>query len=193
MTSDMDGVDFDNATLSDDAESDSESPKRTRKPRSDKGQPRGTRTGGGRTTNKQLADDLLAPWALLAQGMTFTSPTASAVMLQRGEAATKALVSIASKNPKMLAALKKTTTVGPAVTLGRTGIEIVTALLLDVGRIPPEHHLATLFGVTDLYYQVHPEAQQQVQQQNSNVHYMPSAPQGMGMMFTPPPVPGTGA
>jgi hypothetical protein len=180
MTDPLDGIDLDGASLSDIPEE--EPPKRTRRPRSDKGQPRTTR----RTTNKQLADDLLAPWAMIASGIAFTSPTTSAVMLQRGEEVTKALVQIAGTNPKMLAALKKTTAVGPAVTLGRTGIEMITALMLDVGRIPPEHPLSAMLGVTDLYYQVHPERRDQ---QPGNVHYMPNS-QGM---FTPPAYPGTGA
>lgn len=115
----------------------------------------------GRTpTNSRLAQELLDPLAKIAMALSFTAPTASAVLIERGEKTATALVGIAAGHPKMLAALQRATKVGPAADLVETAIMMAIAVSLDLGRIPPDHPLAGLTGVGALYAAVHPEAQQ---------------------------------
>lgn len=134
---------------------DEEAPKRTRRPRSDKGQPR---TGGTRrVSNRALIEDLLIPYAGIAQGFAFISPTGAALLLTRGEKSVEALVKIASRNPKMLAALKKGSTVAPVMELGTTVIQFFMAVMLDMGRMPVEHPMAQMMGLSELYMEVHPD------------------------------------
>lgn len=148
---------------------------RTRRPRSDKGQPR-TR----RTATKKLADELLNPWAKLATAMAFPVPTVTAVMIERGEKTTVAFTNIASRYPKMLKALENVAQVGDAAEIGETALLMFVAMLMDVGRIPPEHPLGMVTGVTGLYQQVHPDMPQE-DNGNGNVHPFPFAPPPPGM------------
>lgn len=108
--------------------------------------------------NSRLAQELLDPLAKIAMALSFTAPTASAVLIERGEKTATALVGIAAGHPKMLAALQRATKVGPAADLVETAIMMAIAVSLDMGRIPPEHPLAGLTGVGALYQAVHPEA-----------------------------------
>lgn len=123
---------------------------RTRKPRADKGMPRGRRA-----FTKNLANELLVPWAKMAQTLAFGAPTISAVLLSRGEKTVDALVSIAGDHPRMMAALKQASKIGPASELAETVAHIGIAAALDFGRIPPTHPVAILTGVADLYNEVH--------------------------------------
>lgn len=151
----MPDIDLANATFENDVEPDTK-PERTRKPRSDKGQPRAAR--GTRTSStRSLADSLLQPYAMLASGLGFVAPTVTAVLLSRGEKTVDAFVEIAKRHPRMLAALKKASVMGPATELATTGIQVVIAAALDFGRLPVDHPLAFSMGITELYMQVHPQ------------------------------------
>lgn len=146
-------IDVDSITIEEDA------PKRTRRPRSDKGQ---TRTSGrGRTA---LADELLVPWATIAAIVSQPLPLVGAVMLTRGEATTKAMVSLAKGHPKMLAALNKVAKAGPASELVQTGALMLAAVAIETGRIPADSSFAQRLAInedgvslTDAYYQLHPD------------------------------------
>lgn len=182
MSSALDDA-LDNASfesLSPDTPDDGTEPKRTRRQRSDKGVPR---TGGTRrTTNKQLTEDLLVPWALFAQGAGMMVPTVSAVMLERGEKTVGAFVSIAGKHPAMLAAMKKASVIGPGIEIANTLMQMLVAGAMDLGRIPPEHPMAAMTGVAELYAQVHPDMFEQ-----TAANSMPWGP----AQSTPPPGPFT--
>lgn len=151
--------DLDGAALSD---ADDEPPTRTRKPRSDKGKPRGPR-GSGSTSGRrsksaivsQITDDLLVPYAGLAASLALVAPTVSGVLLSRGEKTVGAVVNIASKNPKMLAALQKASQVGPAVEIAETLLMVGIAGAMDFGRMPPEHPLGMALGVSAVYAETH--------------------------------------
>lgn len=136
-------------------------PTRTRKERSDKGKPRGSRSGGttrrSSTSLKQIADDLLVPYASFAAGMTMVAPTVAGVLMQRGEKTVDAIVALAAKNPRMLAALKKASVVGPAFEIAETALAVVVAGAMDFGRIPPEHPLGMMTGVSQVYAEMHPD------------------------------------
>lgn len=152
---------------------------KTRKPRADKGQPRGPRR-----TSKKLADDLLNPWAKLAKTLMWGAPTVAAVMLEGGERTVDAIVSIAAEHPRMLAALQKVSKIGPATDLADMALSILVAAALDFGRIPPEHPIAALSGVASLYYQVHqPEMPQESPNGTHGEGFVMSVPPG----FAPPP------
>jgi hypothetical protein len=88
--------------------------------------------------------------------MAMVSPTMSAVLVTRGENTAKAMVSIAEKHPKMLAALQRASQIGPATDLAQTVLMMLIGLQMDLGRIPPTHPLAALTGVAALYDELHP-------------------------------------
>lgn len=132
-----------------------DAPKRTRKRRSDAGKPRSSGTGTRRTSSSKLADELLVPYSQLAKSLAFSSPTLAAVLMERGEKTTRALVQIAEKHPRMLEALKKTSQIGPAADIGETLVMAVIALQMDLGRIPPSHPIAVALGVAPLYEAMH--------------------------------------
>lgn len=139
-------------------------PKRTRKPRSDKGQPRGTRAGGRPTrasTSKRIADDLLQPWAVIAAGCSMTAPTVAGVMIERGEKTVDSIVKIAEKHPRMMKALQKASEVGAFAELFQTGLQMVIAAGMDFGRIPADSPIGVLTGVSDIFAATHPPMPEQ--------------------------------
>lgn len=187
----MTDFDLDSAVISDVDEDDAPPPSRTRKPRSDKGKPRGTR-GTRASSARKVADDLLVPWATIAAGVAMTAPTLSAVMLMRGEKTMDSVVSLASGHPRMMQALQKASKAGPAAELVQTGFMMVLAAGLDFGRIPPEHPMAIATGLTDVYAQTH----QPVEENPVNGYPMPPGMSGMGQASPFPanmvPFPGMG-
>lgn len=164
MADDIPGVDFNSATFEPADEGlpdDAPERTRTRKKRSDAGVPRGSRSGTttrrpSASSNAKLIEELTDPIAKLAVALAFQSPTAAGVLVSRGEATAKALVTIAETRPRMLAALKRVSQVGPASELAQTGVMLFIAIQMDIGRIPPEHPLAIATGVASLYAQTHP-------------------------------------
>lgn len=150
-------------------------PRRTRRKRSDAGQPR--RSSPGRKPNsRKLVENLLEPWALIAKSLAPKAPTGAAVMIQRGEVTCTALVDIAQQHPKMLKALENLGKIGPAAVLIQSGVEILIAVQMDFGNLPVEHPMAYGLGLTQLYYQVHPDhgpAQSQGTEQRVPTHTAP--------------------
>lgn len=187
MSEEIPGLDFENAVPFDESgeEKTGDTPQtpsgRTRRRRSDAGVPRGSRAGGGTTTRKGstagLAKKLEDPLAKFAMGIAFTSPTASAVLIARGSETAAALVAIAEKHPRMLAALNRAAMVGPASDLIQTVMMLGIAVQMDAGRITEDNPLANVTGVADLYRRTHPV----VAQENGEAAYeMFTAPPGFG-------------
>lgn len=151
-------IDLESAVLED--EPPPPPPERTRKPRSDKGQTRGSRGTGrpsGQAKLRAVADDLLVPWATLAAATSMTAPTFAAVMLRRGEKTIDSVVKIAADHPRMMKALTTASKMGPFAEIGQTILEGILAAALDFGRLPPEHPFAIGTGMTQLYADMHPE------------------------------------
>jgi len=156
---------------------DDEIPTRTRKPRSDKGKPRGPRgtttprTGGRSTSDKKLAEDLLNPYAKVIKGIAFAAPTLAAVLTYKGEASMNALVALAS--PKMKAALSNVARIGPGADL----IEVIAmgfvAGAMDFGRIQPGSMVAQATGVQEIWDLVHPPVPEDQQFGRPNVDHEP--------------------
>lgn len=167
------------ATFEDAVPPPDDAPTRTRKPRADKGQPRGPRGGPRASTRGKLATDLLDPLAKLAQGLAFVAPTVSAVIISRGEKVTTALVEIAKDHPKMMAALQRASQIGPASDLVEFGFMLFIAGAMDFGRIPPNHPLGMITGVTHLYHQTHQMPDTQPTSGESN--------DATSFVVTPPP------
>lgn len=131
-----------------------DAPVRTRRPRSDKGQPRGARgTGGTSTRDKKLAADLLNPWAKGIKAVAYPLPTLAAVMTAQGETTMTALVAIAS--PKMKEALTKAAKVGPGADLLEAVAMMVIAALMDIGKVRPESPIAAFSGVQEFFDLTH--------------------------------------
>lgn len=177
----LDSPDFDTPDDGD------EPPVRTRKTRSDKGKPRGTRgpTGprGRSTSDKKLAEDLLNPWAKVIKGLSFAAPTMAAVMTAQGETTMNALVAIAS--PKMKAALAKAARVGPGADLLEAGAMMFVAGAMDFGMIKPNSPAAVFSGVQSFYDMVHPPVPEEhamgrpesaTPPEANNVHQFPGNP-----------------
>ena len=176
---------------------DDEIPTRTRKPRSDKGKPRGPRgttgpRGGRSTSDKKLAEDLLNPYAKVIKGIAFAAPTVAAVMSYKGESTMNAVVALAT--PKMKAALANVARIGPGADLIEFGAMVLVAAGMDFGRIKPGSIVAEATGVQDIWNMVHPDVPEQDQhfgrppvdheQAADNVHPFP----GTAPMAEYPPV-----
>lgn len=153
-------------------EEDVPSPKRTRRPRSDAGVPR------GRMSTGMLAEQLLAPWATLTLVVSQPLPLVGAVMADRGEATTKAIVELSKGHPKMLAALKKAAKAGPGSEVAQTAAMIGIALAIELGRIAPDSSIAQKTGMSEVYYALHPD-QAPEQSPDTNTTFPFSAPPGM--------------
>lgn len=164
-----------------------EKPTRTRRTRSDKGQPRGSRGTSSSTKDKKLAEDLLGPWALIIKALAMPMPTVAAVMSARGEKTTNAIVSLAS--PKLKEKLSKVSKLGPGSELLETGAMVVVAALLDLHKLDPDSPLVMFSGAREYFDMTHEVSHQEdvsvPQQQNgySNVTNFP----GMPSSFTPFP------
>lgn len=129
-----------------------EAPSRTRKPRSDAGQPRKPRT----PRTGPLIEKLLVPWATLTTLAAGPLPMTASVMAMRGEPTITALVQMAQGHPKMMAALEKVGKVGPASELIQTGTLLLLAIAVETGRLPIDHPVSVRSGMADLYAQTHP-------------------------------------
>jgi hypothetical protein len=159
-------------------DSDDDAPSRTRKPRSDKGKPRGPRGGSPTprsrsTSDKKLADDLLNPWAKIIKGVAFAAPTMAAVMTQQGEQTMNALVAVAS--PKMKAALSSVARIGPGADLIEAIAMMLVAGGLDFGMVKPGSVIAEATGVQPLYDLVHPPKDQDQHFSRPEVDHDPAA------------------
>lgn len=154
---DLDSVSFDEIPDLDNPDASTETPPKTRqrRTRSDAGKPRGSRTGTAgpitKAASSKLADELLDPWAKLAKGLAFTSPTTSAVLIARGEATTTALVRIAEKHPRMLKALQNVGQIGPGSEIAETLVMVAVAMQIDSGRMPANHPIAAAMGVAAIH------------------------------------------
>jgi hypothetical protein len=140
-------------------EDETPAPARTRKPRADKGVPRGPR-GSGTTTSRgtstkdrKLADDLLGPWALIVKGLAIPMPTLAGVLAERGEQTTQGIVALAS--PKMKEALAKASKIGPGADLLETIAMAVVAALIDVHKIDPDSFIVDATGVRKAFDATH--------------------------------------
>jgi len=76
--------------------------------------------------------------------LAMTMPTAGTVISVRAEETSKALVKMAEKRPKMLAALKRMSEVGPAGEIVQTIIMVIIAAQIDAGRVGLEDQLAAM-------------------------------------------------
>lgn len=148
-------LDFTGVEIEEDA------PRRTRKPRADAGKPRGRRP-----SNAALKTQLLVPWAGIALMVSQPMPLLGAVMTVRGEPTVDALLNLAADHPKMMAALKTAAKAGPASELLQTGALMMVAAAIELGRIKPDMGIAQASGLTAMYYELHPELSEEVQEQS---------------------------
>jgi hypothetical protein len=166
-----------------DKDPDDEGAPRTRRRRSDAGTPRRGRT----SSSAKLAEELLDPMAKLGQAVAFTLPTTGAVIIARSEETTKALVKFAEGHPKMLAALKRVSKVGPASEVIETIAMCLIAAQMDMGNLSVDHPLGKLTGVSAIHIEMVGHMYTQTAEQNH-------ADAGFGNFnMTPPPAyPGDG-
>jgi hypothetical protein len=159
---------------------DAEPKTRTRKPRADAGKPRQPRTA----STTKLASDLAEPLAIIGSMLAMTMPTAGTVIAVRSEETAKALVKMAAKRPKMLAALQRMSEVGPASELVQTIIMVIIAAQIDVGKAEPDGMIAQAVGVTPIWVELNGAIQEVREEAKQDTG-------GFGQFdMTPPPAPG---
>lgn len=124
--------------------------KRTRKPRADAGKPRAPR----QTSTAKLARDLIPVVAMFGQGAAFLFPTVGAVLITQCDVITGSLSKMAEGNPRLKAALTKTTAIGPSSELIKVVVMCVIAAQLDMQRLDPAHPVAKLSGVSSIHEQM---------------------------------------
>lgn len=100
---------------------------------------------------KALAEALADPMTKLAAAVSFALPTTGAVIGHRAAVTSTALVRYAADKPRMLAALKRVSNVGPASELVETLAMVIIAAQLDIGKLDPNHPLPTLTGVSRIH------------------------------------------
>lgn len=120
---------------------------RTRKPRADAGKPRAAR----QTSTAKLAKDLIPVVAMLGQGAAFMLPTVGAVLITQCDVITNSLAKMAEGNPRLKAALTKTTAIGPSADLIKVVVMCVIAAQLDMQSMDPAHPVARLSGVSAIH------------------------------------------
>lgn len=103
------------------------------------------------TANQKLATELLEPWALFGKSIAMISPTGGAITIHSGPEVTEALVKVAAKHPKMLAALKNVSQVSPMAELAQFAATLILAVGVDVGKVDPYSPLPRLMGITAIY------------------------------------------
>ena len=145
---------------------------RTRKTRSDAGQARGPRDGsaprGRQTSTAKLAKDLIPVVAMLGQGAAFLLPTVGAVLITQCDVITGSLAKMAEGNPRLKAALTKSTAIGPSADLIKVVVMCVIAAQLDMQAMDPAHPVAKLSGVSAIHEEMLAEMGLQAQAQEDD-------------------------
>jgi len=162
---------------SEDESTPEESAPRKRRTRTDSGKPRAPRA----TSTAKLATELAEPIVIIGSMLAMTMPTAGTVVSMRAEETAKALVKMAEKRPKMLAALKRMSEIGPAGELVQTVIMVIVAAQIDADRARPDSVIAQAVGVTPIWMELN-QALAEVREE------MPPPPEGgFGNFDMPPP------
>lgn len=184
---------LDAATLEGDSPASAESPEarspnvKTRRRRSDAGQPRGSRGAPRATNTARLEKELLTPIAMLARAVSFSLPTVGAVLIARGEVTAKGIVAFAQGHPKMLEALGKIGKVGPATEVAETIAMVVIAANLDLQKMHPSHPVAQLTGVSAIYTEMYGHMAAAQQDSHEEPSAGPETPNDAFADIKPPP------
>lgn len=136
-------------------EVDEDKPKRTRKPRSDVGQPRGRRP-----RVSTLVDQLLVPYATTTTLLSMALPMTAEVMKGQGHKLVSSAVQLCAPHPKMMKALEKAAKIGPASDLVTSFLLLLLTAMVEVGRMPADNPIARSVGITDLYQQFYGEQEE---------------------------------
>lgn len=114
------------------------------------------RRSAGNARKAELVDKLCDPLAKFAMGLMFIAPTVAMVLTERAEVTARAVIDVASQNPRFLAALERVSTSASVFELVQTGLMCAIGASLDFGKLPPDHPMAVLTGVAAHYHRVHP-------------------------------------
>jgi hypothetical protein len=125
--------------------------------------------------------------AKLGQAVAFTMPTVGAVIIARSEVTSKALVKFAEGHPKMMAALKRVSKVGPASEVIETIAMCLVAAQMDMGNLDVDHPLGKLTGVSAIHMEMMQHMYTEQAEQNAT-----DAGFGNFNMPPPPSYPGDG-
>lgn len=195
MTVTMDEIEFPSLSdvrtepLSDGEAFTPEEKPKTRRRRSDAGQPRGTRSAPRATNTAKLEKELLTPIAMVARAVSFSLPTVGAVLIARGEVTAKGIVAFAQGHPKMLEALGKVGKVGPATEVAETVAMVIIAANVDLQKMHPEHPVAVLTGVSSIHHEIHGHMRQAQDEQTKESAEAPEdfTPNDAFANIPPPP------
>lgn len=108
----------------------------------------------GSAKERDLATALANPMVKLGAAVAFALPTTGAVVCQRAEVTSTALVKYAADKPRMLAALQKVSMVGPGSDIIETVAMCIIAAQLDRGAMDPSHPIARLTGIADIHSEI---------------------------------------
>jgi hypothetical protein len=91
---------------------------------------------------------------MFGQGAAFLFPTVGAVLITQCDVITGSLAKMAEGNPRLKAALTKTTAIGPSSELIKVVVMCVIAAQLDMQAMDPAHPVAKLSGVSAIHEQM---------------------------------------
>ena len=115
-------------------------------------------TGGGttkrRATGVGMSEEQLAQWIVeMSIPVAFLSPLAACVIDDRAERTAKALLTLANNSPRFAKALRSATSGAAYIELVMLPIGIMTAVMVDYGRLEPEAFLSKKYGIDKHYYE----------------------------------------
>jgi hypothetical protein len=104
--------------------------------------------------------------------LTFALPVTGVYGVENSDKATRALISIAKRRPKVMKALEHVADGVDALELGRFVVGVTLAVQVDFGRIPGDTLACEALGVTDAIRIMEAEDREQ-SEENPNVMVMP--------------------
>lgn len=102
----------------------------------------------------KLAEALADPFIKFGSVAAFAAPTTGAVIVDRAQVTSEALVRFAADKPRLLASLKRAGDVGPVSDMIQTVIMIAIALKVDSQSVDPNSPIVRLSGVGVIHDQM---------------------------------------
>lgn len=119
--------------------------------------PLGSRAGGFRASTSSLSKSVIADkiTEYISVPISPFSPLAAAVIDDRAEKVSDALLVLAGQSPRFAKALKKAITAAAYGEFIMFPLAVTTALLVEFGRLAPTAFAAQKFNITDFYIRMY--------------------------------------
>lgn len=127
----------------------------------------------------KLKEDLAVSIARVGKPLASPLPITGTIVVTRSTGTADAIVELCKNNDRALAVLEKIGMVAPATELGDLLATLAVSIQVDTNRMPSDHFLAQLTGVTDVAETINRHTQQ------AATNHQAPAVTGGPQMFTP--------